>query len=255
MKNERGRERARILSAIIVVSALALAACGYDSSDSSGSTSTTMGGDMEEMDHDHDGGHEVAWSPPPSVSVTATETGPGTFDLQIDAESFAFVDVDAPPDVVEGEGHAHVLLDDRVVTMVYGDTYQLEDVPPGEHEVSVQLSAADHQSWLIGGEPVEDTTTVTVAGDVPEADETIEVTVAGGSVEGGAERHSVAAGSVVALSVTSDEADEVHLHGYDITEDVEAGGTATIVFTADIPGIFEVELEGSGTMLAELEVS
>jgi hypothetical protein len=41
--------------------------------------------------------------------------------------------------------------------------------------------------------------------------------------------------------VTSDTADEIHIHGYDIEKEVGAGGTVTIDFAADIPGQFEVE--------------
>ena len=51
----------------------------------------------------------------------------------------------------------------------------------------------------------------------------------------------VATGDHVHLSVTSDHADEVHVHGYDIEKEVSAGGTVTIDFTAGIPGQFEVE--------------
>jgi len=83
----------------------------------------------------------------------------------------------------------------------------------------------------------------------------VEVTVAGGAVQGGSQRKTIPAGSAVVLRVTSDVADEVHLHGYDLKQDVEAGSTAEISFTADIPGVFEAELESAGLKLVELEVS
>ncbi|HEX6654079.1 MAG TPA: hypothetical protein VF072_15145, partial [Thermoleophilaceae bacterium] len=40
---------------------------------------------------------------------------------------------------------------------------------------------------------------------------------------------------------SSDAHDVIHLHGYDIEKDVEAGKPATFKFTADIEGIFEIE--------------
>lgn len=83
----------------------------------------------------------------------------------------------------------------------------------------------------------------------------VEVTVAGGAVHGGLQRKTIPVGSAVVLRVTSDVADEVHLHGYDLKQDVEAGSTAEISFTADIPGVFEAELENAGLKLVELEVS
>lgn len=84
---------------------------------------------------------------------------------------------------------------------------------------------------------------------------TISITVRGGRLTGDTGRVAVALGTPITLSVTSDVADEVHVHGYDLTADASAGGTASINFTVDIPGIFEVELEESGLQLLELQVS
>jgi hypothetical protein len=61
-------------------------------------------------------------------------------------------------------------------------------------------------------------------------------------------------GDVVRFRVVSDDPDEVHIHGYDIKKELEPGRTETVSFKADIPGIFEIELEGSGTLLAQLKV-
>ena len=54
--------------------------------------------------------------------------------------------------------------------------------------------------------------------------------------------------------MTSDVADEIHFHGYDISRDVTAGGTVRLPFTATIPGRFEVELEGKGVQIADISV-
>jgi hypothetical protein len=61
-------------------------------------------------------------------------------------------------------------------------------------------------------------------------------------------------GSDVTIQVTSDVAEELHVHGYDKVADLEPGQSATLTFLADIPGKVEVELEGSGTLLFELRV-
>ena len=47
---------------------------------------------------------------------------------------------------------------------------------------------------------------------------------------------------------------QVHLHGYDISRDVKPGSRARFSFEANAEGIFEVELHGSGTQIAELVV-
>jgi heme/copper-type cytochrome/quinol oxidase subunit 2 len=62
-------------------------------------------------------------------------------------------------------------------------------------------------------------------------------------------------GDDVRFVVDSDTADEVHVHGYDIGEDVAAGGKVKFDFPADLEGVFEVELESSATQIAELTVN
>jgi FtsP/CotA-like multicopper oxidase with cupredoxin domain len=80
------------------------------------------------------------------------------------------------------------------------------------------------------------------------------IEIEGGEVKGGVSEIRAEAGDTVRFSVTSDAADEVHVHGYDVKKDVEAGGTARFSFKATIPGIFEIELEGSHLQIASLRV-
>lgn len=82
----------------------------------------------------------------------------------------------------------------------------------------------------------------------------IDVTVSAGEVQGGG-RTEVPLGETVTIRVTSDVDDNIHVHGYDVLAEVAAGDTAELTFTADIPGVFEVELEDSGIPLLELEIS
>lgn len=83
--------------------------------------------------------------------------------------------------------------------------------------------------------------------------ERIEITVSGGEVDGPG-TVPLDAGTDVELVVTSDVDDHIHVHGYDIFQGVTAGEPATLTFTADIPGVFEVELEDSGAHLVDLQV-
>ena len=61
-------------------------------------------------------------------------------------------------------------------------------------------------------------------------------------------------GDTVRFRVRHDQAEEVHVHGYDITRELEPNQTATVSFEASITGIFEIELEHSGTLLAQMKV-
>lgn len=62
-------------------------------------------------------------------------------------------------------------------------------------------------------------------------------------------------GTPVTVSVTSDVADEIHVHGYDRKGRIPTvGGTGLVSFTANTPGVFEVELEQSKLHLVQLQV-
>ena len=87
------------------------------------------------------------------------------------------------------------------------------------------------------------------------AGQRIEVTVAGGQVSGDTGRVPVAAGEEVTLVVTSDVADEIHVHGYDLTVALAPSRPAQLTFAATVPGVFEVELHEAGTVLLALQVS
>lgn len=67
-------------------------------------------------------------------------------------------------------------------------------------------------------------------------------------------RVKIAQGSDVRLLVTSDVDEELHVHGYDIRQDLPAGQQATLDFIADETGVFEVETEKNGLELVQLEV-
>jgi hypothetical protein len=82
----------------------------------------------------------------------------------------------------------------------------------------------------------------------------VEIRVTGDQVETAERRVTVDTGEKVRIRVESDVADEVHVHGYDLKKDVAPGKPATIEFTADVPGSFEVELEEAHRKLIDLQV-
>ena len=83
----------------------------------------------------------------------------------------------------------------------------------------------------------------------------VRLVVKGSSVTGDTGTVAVRLGAPLQISVTSDVAEEVHVHGADISKDVEAGGTVVIDVTQKAPGRFEVELERSKRVLTRLQVS
>ncbi|TFV89786.1 hypothetical protein [Blastococcus sp. CT_GayMR16] len=86
------------------------------------------------------------------------------------------------------------------------------------------------------------------------AGQRIEVQVSGGGASGDTGRVPVAVGEHVTLVITSDAADEVHVHGYDLEAELSPGQPAELAFDATIRGVFEVELHEAGTLLLSLQV-
>ncbi len=83
----------------------------------------------------------------------------------------------------------------------------------------------------------------------------VTVTIAGGKVSGGIQTVKADVGRTVKVTVTSDVADEVHVHGYDKEFEVGPGSPGSVVFTADTKGTFEIETHETGKLLAKLVVS
>lgn len=138
-----------------------------------------------------------------------------------------------------------LLLALTVVACTSSDTVSTDTTPP----ISTQV---DSTTTALVAATTQTTTSVTVETAV--AGTLIEISVIGGEVTGGG-KVAVRLGETVTIRVTADVSDEIHLHGYDIAVEVAPVTTAEVVFIAGIPGIFEIELEESGLMLAEIEVS
>ena len=233
------------------------------------------------MDHDHAEPSE-AQDPHPSVTAELVDDPAGGWSLHAAPSNFRLAPENASGEHVDGEGHMHLYVNGEKVARIYETWYQIPPLPAGTHEITVALQTNDHAPITAGGTAVETTITLEVSedeatmtagtgqddgghamvgaptrydADIADAVRTITVDVAGGAPVGGVQRVEVDRGSVVALMVTSDIAEEVHVHGYDILRGVSEGHPAQFAFIAEIPGVFEVELEGSGRLLLRLEIS
>lgn len=88
----------------------------------------------------------------------------------------------------------------------------------------------------------------------PEEPQTPTIVVRDGKPVGGVQELDFEAGDQIRFVVRSNAADEVHVHGYDVEEEVTPSRPARFDFPADIEGIFEGELHGSGEQIVELRV-
>lgn len=82
-----------------------------------------------------------------------------------------------------------------------------------------------------------------------------ELVVKDAALISGPTRIQVRQGDSVVLRVTSDRADELHLHGYDLEAQLQPEVAANLGFVADRSGRFELELHHAHLELAALEVA
>jgi Cu-Zn family superoxide dismutase len=143
----------------------------------------------------------------------------------------------------EGEGdHKTAAADGEAETMFVHAGHHHEESAP------VKIACAE----LEGGstpEPGDNPESASMGGKVPT------VVIRDGEPVGGIKELEYDAGDEIRFEVTSDVADEVHVHGYDLMQNVAAGGTVSFDFPAEIEGIFEVELEGRKEQIAEIRVN
>lgn len=82
------------------------------------------------------------------------------------------------------------------------------------------------------------------------------IVVENGEPVGGVTTLEYSAGEQIRFKVKGDEAEEIHVHGYNLMEEIpQGGGTVEFDFPAEIEGIFEAELEGKGVQILELRVN
>ncbi|HUG33035.1 MAG TPA: hypothetical protein VMM14_09115 [Acidimicrobiia bacterium] len=116
------------------------------------------------------------------------------------------------------------------------------DEPTSAAAPSTTLERPDTTEWP------DTTTTITAA--PPEAPR---IEISNDTAEG-PDVVRVALGETVEV-VLADVDDEIHVHGYDLFFELRAGVPYQLTFTADVPGIFEVETHDTRVHLFDVEVS
>jgi Cu-Zn family superoxide dismutase len=118
-----------------------------------------------------------------------------------------------------------------------------------EEGAPVAIACADLEGGASEAEPGDNPESASMGGKVPT------IVIRNGEPVGGIKELEYDAGDEIRFEVSSDVADEVHVHGYDLMQDVPAGGTVSFDFPAEIEGIFEAELEGRKEQIAEIRVN
>ena len=249
--------RNRVWAAVAM--SLVLVACGAEGSavaPAAAPVETTPASTMamEDMSHDHgDATREWDGLAVPTLAITVAGDNDAGWTGIIEVTDFVIDPVSAT-EALPGHGHVHVTVDGQEWSMVYEPNFTIPALEPGPHTIMVSLSTNDHLDYVLNGEPISAMTTVVVEGEVVDADQVIEVTISAGEVAVSPAQPDVQRGDIIEIVVVSDVADQIHVHGYDVVRELEPGVSTTLRFVADIPGVFEVELEMSAKRLFGLTV-
>ncbi len=214
--------------------------------------------EVEEAEgHDHGHGAELFESAsPPTVDLEVTKDPKSGWNVHaIMSDDFTFAPESINGEAVDGEGHLHLYVDGQKVGRLYGPWTHLSGLTPGTHVIEVEVSANDHRAYGVDGEPLRAQASIEASGDAAPADVVIVGSWTDGEIQFDELRYEVEQGSTVEIRFTSDQAEEIHVHGYDYLAEVGPGQIGVIVFEADSRGTFEVELERSGQLLFDLVVS
>jgi hypothetical protein len=110
------------------------------------------------------------------------------------------------------------------------------------------------ESMIVQNSTLENVTPITESAQL-KLPMTIELHIENGALTSGPKRIQLTQGQELAITVVSDQRDELHLHGYDLILQLLPGEAAKLAFTASHSGRFGLELHHAHGELAVLEVS
>ncbi len=127
------------------------------------------------------------------------------------------------------------------VAVLVGLFYALRGTQPSQAPAQAAVAAA----------PAAAVQPVTVAVSRPQL---FEIVVSKGKLVSGPAVIQVHEGDDVQLQITSDQADELHVHGYDLRLSLKPNVAAGLAFRAEHSGRFDYELHHAHVELGTLEV-
>ena len=85
----------------------------------------------------------------PSVDLQAYEDEmlQTDYNLELITENFTFSPENASQKHVKNAGHAHIYVDDVLISRSYGKWYHLPRLEPGNHTIKVTLNTNDHREY------------------------------------------------------------------------------------------------------------
>lgn len=111
----------------------------------------------EEANHRHKNLEIPAGQAVPSVDLIVHPDAVKGINLEVKVANFRFAPEKINQESKSTEGHAHLYVDGKKMTRLYGSWYYLADLEPGQHKITVTLNANGHENLIHQGRMIEDT--------------------------------------------------------------------------------------------------
>lgn len=113
-------------------------------------------------DHHHKTMEIPSGQPIPSVDLIVHKDPMKGYNLQTKVSNFRFAPENISRAAKPGEGHAHLYINGKKITRLYGSWYYLENLQPGKNAIAVSLNANSHETLAHNGKMIQDTENVDV---------------------------------------------------------------------------------------------
>lgn len=101
--------------------------------------------------------------PIPEIKLIVHPDSMKGWNLEIQVTNFSFAPERANSTSSTKEGHAHLYIDGKKITRLYGQWYHLPSLEPGKHEITVTLNSNRHETLVYKGKPISATAIIQVA--------------------------------------------------------------------------------------------
>lgn len=125
-------------------------------------TESPTPGNSESHEHHHKTLAIPAGQPVPMVKLVAHLDAMQGWNLEVQVTNFRFAPEQINRKSLTTEGHAHLYIDGKKVTRLYGSWYYLANLEPGQHQITVTLNANGHEELTFNGQSIAASTIVHV---------------------------------------------------------------------------------------------
>jgi hypothetical protein len=112
--------------------------------------------------HSHEIMEIPTGQPIPSIDLVVHQDPMNGWNLEVKVANFRFAPEHVSTEARPGEGHAHLYVNGKKITRLYGNWYYLGTLTSGRNEITVTLNANNHADLAHNGRKIEATKTIEV---------------------------------------------------------------------------------------------